>query len=141
MTLAILYHEKVKRSQEKVGGASVLIIACVAYSKLRSLQGQVAQEGGAVLGEGEGRQRPKRCSHKKMEQFQDKMEGASSLNVACVACVAFSVKMEKLSSRHLNVACVACVEFSVKMEKLSSRHRADIPTTELYLFRMRPPSS
>ncbi|KAE9253435.1 hypothetical protein PF002_g3323 [Phytophthora fragariae] len=61
MTLAILYHEKVKRSQEKVGGASVLIIACVAYSKLRSLQGQVAQEGGAVLGEGEGRQRPKRC--------------------------------------------------------------------------------
>ncbi|KAE9086757.1 hypothetical protein PF010_g19968 [Phytophthora fragariae] len=63
MTLAILYHEKVKRSQEKVGGASVLIIACVAYSKLRSLQGQVAQEGGAVLGEdGEAElAAPERC--------------------------------------------------------------------------------
>ncbi|KAE9040229.1 hypothetical protein PR001_g7178 [Phytophthora rubi] len=164
MALAILYHEKVKRSQEKVGGASILIIACVAYSKLRSLQGQVAQEGGAFF-----------VKMEKLRSLQGQVAqedgavpgedgggGASALNVACVACVEFSVKMEKLSSRQgqvarvggavlgqvggrqrpercvrrvrgvlredgeaeladLNVACVACVEFSVKMEKLSSR--------------------
>ncbi|KAE9335323.1 hypothetical protein PR003_g13068, partial [Phytophthora rubi] len=78
-----------------------------------------------------------------MEQFQEKMGGgASALNVACVACVEFSVKMEKLRSLQgqvaqedgavpgedggggasdLNVARVACADSSVKMEKRSPR--------------------